>query len=111
MHKILMVTLMLVVLAACLQAQDASKMTLQGCLSYRNHHYRLTESSGAQHQLSGYSNKLKPLNGHEVEITGTEGVHTTSTTVDGHASTAHQVPDFKVSTVKSLADTCKAGSR
>jgi hypothetical protein len=86
MRKILMLTLVLVI-AACLQAQDASTVTLQGCLSYGKHHYRLTDSSGAQHQLSGYSNKLKPLIGHEVEITGTEGVHTTGTTVDGQTST------------------------
>lgn len=111
MRKSWMLTLVPMILAACLQAQDASTTTLKGCLSYSNHHYRLTDSAGAQHQLSGYSNKLKPLLGHEVEITGTEGIHTTGTTVDGHASTARQVPDFKVSSVKSLADTCKAGSQ
>jgi len=112
MRKILMLTLVLVVLAVCLQSQDAGKQTtIQGCLQYTNRHYVLTDSSGTQHRLSGYANKLKPHVGHEVEITGTEGVHTTSTTMEGGASSAHMVPDFKVSSVKHISDTCKAGSQ
>jgi hypothetical protein len=110
MSKGWMLTLVLLVLAASLQAQDASKTTtIQGCLQYTKHHYMLTDSTGAQHLLTGYANKLKAHVGHQIEVSGTEGVHTTSTTVDGASSTVHQAPDFKVSGIKHVADTCKAG--
>ena len=112
MSKGWMLTLVLLILAASLHAQDASKTaTIQGCLQYTKHHYMLTDSSGTQHLLTGYANKLKAHVGHEIEVTGAEGVHTTSTTVDGAASTAHQAPDFKVSSIKHVADTCKASGQ
>jgi hypothetical protein len=110
MRKALMLSLVMMILAVLLQAQDANKTTtIQGCLKYAKRHYVLTDSSGTEHLLTGYTNKLKPHVGHEIEVTGAEGVHTTSTTVDGASSTVHQAPDFKVSSVKHVDDTCKAG--
>ncbi len=115
MRKTLVLTLVVMVFAICLQAQDAGKTsdttTLTGCLSYVPQHYVLTDSSGTAHRLSGYANKLKPHVGHEVEITGKEGVHTTGLTEQGAASSAAQVPVFKVSSVKHIAATCSAGTK
>lgn len=112
MRKILMLTGVVLILAACLLAQDAGQSsgmkTIKGCLQYSKHHYVLTDSSGAQHQLSGYANKLKPHVGHEVEITGTPGVHTEAPTSDA-GSSPRQIDDIKVSSIKHIADTCTAG--
>ncbi|HUI85412.1 MAG TPA: hypothetical protein VL240_14395 [Candidatus Binatia bacterium] len=111
MRKVLVLSLLVALFAICLQAQESSKsVTIQGCLQYTMHHYVLTDSSGTQHRLTGYATKLKPHVGHEVEITGTEGTHTESTTQQGAASTAKQVPDIKVSGMKHIADTCQAAS-
>ena len=105
MRKLLTLSL-LALFAISLQAQDAGTKTIQGCLQYTKRHYVLTDSSGTAHQLSGYANKLKDHVGHEVAITGTEGVHTTGMTQDGMASSAHQTPVFKVQSIKHIADTC-----
>jgi hypothetical protein len=113
LRKIFLLTLVMLTAAVCLQAQDAGMssgaMTIQGCLSYSSHHYMLTDSSGKQHQLSGYATKLKPHVGHEIEVTGTEGTHTVGTTQEGMASTAHEVPVFKVTSMKHIAATCTTG--
>jgi hypothetical protein len=110
MRKILF-TLVLLLSAAWLQAQDnmgkAGPTTIQGCLSNSNGQYWLTDSSGVKHQLSSHANVLKNHLGHEVEITGTEAVKTTGTTVQGGASSAKQIPVFRVQSVKHIADTCK----
>jgi len=113
MRKTLTLTLLLLLSAACLFAQDnmggsAGPMTIQGCLSNSRGQYWLTESNGTVHQLSSHANVLKNHIGHEVAITGTEAVKTTSTTEQGAASTAKQVPIFRVQAVKHVADTCAA---
>jgi len=111
MRKIL-VTLVLLLCATCLLAQDnmsnSSATTIQGCLTAASGHYILTESNGTVHRLNGYANKLKDHVGHEVAITGMEGVKTTGTTQQGNASTAKQIPVFKVQSIKHVADSCKA---
>jgi hypothetical protein len=110
--KTFMLTLVVIGSVVCSLAQDAGKTTgtttIQGCLQYTKHHYMLTDSSGKEHQLSGYANKLKAHVGHEIEVTGTEGTHSESSTMDGMASSTHQVPVFKVSSMKHIAETCKA---
>lgn len=115
MRRTLMLTLVVVSFAVCSFAQDAGKTadmtTIQGCLQYTRHHYVLTDSSGGEHQLSGYANKLKAHIGHEVEVTGKEGTRSVSTTVQGAASSTHEVPVFKVSSLKHVADTCKAAGK
>jgi hypothetical protein len=114
MHKTLMLVLVVLLSAAWLQAQDnmgkssgsTSPTTIEGCLQYVNGHYSLVDSGGITHPLSGYANKLKDHVGHTVEITGTTGVKTTGTTMQGAASTAKQQPVLKVSGVRHIADTC-----
>jgi hypothetical protein len=115
----MMVTLVLLVSTLCLQAQDAGQAaanasgltTIQGCLQYTNSHYRLTEDNGTKHQLQSQANKLSKEVGHEVEVTGKPAVRTVGTTVQGTASTAHEEPVFKVSSVKRVADTCTAAAK
>jgi hypothetical protein len=118
-YKTLMVTLVLLISAVWIQAQDSGQTmgktsgptTIQGCLQYSKGHYVLTDSSGTANQLSGHANKLKPHVGHTVEITGQPGVRTVGTTVQGAASTAAQEHVFKVASVKHVADTCKAAGQ
>ena len=114
-RKTLMLTLVVISFAVCSFAQDAGKTTdmttIQGCLQYTKRHYVLTDSSGKEHQLSGYANKLKAHVGHEVEVTGKEGTRSVSTTVQGAASSTHEVPVFVVSSLKHVADTCKAAGK
>jgi hypothetical protein len=96
------------------QAQQGSKTasptTVQGCLQYNHRHYVLTDSSGTSHELYGKSSMLKPHVGHEVEVTGTEDVHTTGTTQEGAASSAHMAPILRVTSVKHLADSCSTAA-
>jgi hypothetical protein len=107
-------TILAIVFASLLEAQEPAKnsaeTTIQGCLRYTRRQYVLTETNGTAHQLSGSSRKLKPHIGHEVEVTGTEGVHTRGTTQQGAASSAHMTPIFRVSAVKHIADSCTAGN-
>jgi len=115
-YKTLMFTLVLVLSALWLQAQDAGQTTgktsglttIQGCLQYTNGHYRLTEDNGTTHQLQSEANKLIHHVGHEVAITGKPAVRSVDTTVQGSESTVKEEPVFKVSSVKHIADTCTA---
>jgi hypothetical protein len=113
-RKILMLTLVLLVSAVWLQAQDAgmapSPTTIQGCLQYKGHYY-LTDSSGMVYQLSGAAQKLQAHVGHTIEVTGMAGTRTVGTTVQGSASTAKEQPVFKVKSIKHIADTCKAAGQ
>jgi hypothetical protein len=84
--------------------------TIQGCLSYTDGHYRLTDSSGKVYQLSNEANKLTHHVGHEIKVTGMPGVRTVDTTQQGAGeSTVKEQPVFKVKTVTHVADTCNAG--
>jgi hypothetical protein len=116
MRKTLMLTVVLLLSAAWLQAQDnmgkssgAASTTIQGCLSRDGSYFYLTDSSGKKHHLVGYNAKqINEHVGHTVEITGTPTIKTTDTTVTGNESTAKETPVFKVKSVKHIADTCKA---
>lgn len=112
MYKTLTFTLLVLISTAWLQAQDAGKpsgpTTIQGCLQYTNGHYRLTEDDGTSHQLQSQANMLAKHVGHEVAITGTPAVRTVGTTVQGAASSTKEQQVFKVTSVKHIADTCKA---
>ena|SRR5271167_1126085 len=118
MRKTLMLTVVLLLSAAWLQAQDnmgksagmGDQTTITGCLSRAGSYFSLTDSSGHKYHLVGYNAKqLNEHVGHTVEITGTPTTKTTGTTQEGNASTAKQVPAFRVGSVKHIADTCKAG--
>ena len=114
MRKLLMLTLVLLVSAVWLQAQDAGQtmgktsdmITVQGCLQVANGRYSITDSNGVVHQLTGAATKLSPHVGHEIEVTGTPRTRAASTTEQGTASTAHVVPAIGVKTIKHIADTC-----
>ncbi len=114
MRNPLMLTLVLLISAACLQAQDTGQTmgktsgltTIQGCLTYTNGHYRLTEDNGTTHQLQSEANKLTHHVGHEVAITGKPAVRSVDTTVQGSESSVKEEPVFKVTSVKHIADTC-----
>jgi len=117
MRKTLMLTVVLLLSAAWLQAQDnmgkssdaAGASTITGCLSRAGSYFTLTDSSGKKYHLVGYNAKqINEHVGHTVEITGTPATKTTGTTQQGTASTAKEIPAFKVQSVKHIADTCKA---
>ena len=116
MRKILMLTLVLMVSAVCLQAQDAAKTsgkasdleTIEGCLQHSAGQYTLIDSTNTIHHLVGGGAKLSPHIGHQVEITGKPGVRTLDTTPQGGASAAVVQPIIEVKSVKHIADTCKS---
>ena len=86
----------------------AGMTTMQGCLKYAHGHFHLTDAQGTKHPLKGDIDMLKPHIGHEVELTGKPSVKTTSTTMEGSASTATLHPVFAVESVKHIADKCPA---
>ena len=118
MHKTLMLLVVLLFSTVWLQGQDAGQTTsktaglttLQGCLTYSNSHYRLTEDNGTTHQLQSQANKLTKHVGHEVTITGKPAIRTIGTTQQGAASSVKEEQVFKVSTVQHVADTCTAAA-
>lgn len=115
-RKTLMITLVLLISAVCLPAQDSgqtasktsSQTTIEGCLQFSDGHYRLTDSNGTVHQLSNEANKLTHYVGQQIKVTGAPGVRTVDTTIQGAASSAKEQQVFKVKTVTHVADTCKS---
>ena len=111
MRKTLMITLVLLMSAAWLQAQDSmskasSTTTITGCLATLGNNYNLTDSNGKVYQLSDEANKLAKHVGHEVKITGTPGVRTRDTTQTGVEATVKETPVIRVKTVTHVADNC-----
>ena len=117
MRKAALFTLVLLVSAVWMEGQavaqssdkSSSPTTLQGCLKFTDGHYRLTDSSGTVHQLSGEANRLTHYVNRQVEVTGMQGVRTVDTTQQGAESTAKEQSVFKVKAVKQIADSCSAG--
>ena len=118
MHKTLMFIVVFLFSTLWLQGQDAGQMggktagltTLQGCMTYSNGHYRLTEDNGTGHQLQSQANKLTKHVGHEVTITGKPGIRTVGSTVQGAASSVKEERVFQVTSVQHVADTCTAAA-
>jgi hypothetical protein len=117
-RKTLMLTLVLMVSAVCLQAQDAAKTSgktsdlemIEGCLQHSAGQYTLIDSTNTIHHLVGGGAKLSPHIGHQVEITGKPGVRTLDTTPQGGASAAVVQPIIEVKSVKHIAETCTSGN-
>lgn len=107
-----MLALVLLLCASGLHANAASKAsdlgTLSGCLHSSDSQYSLIDDTETIHHLVGAASKLKPLVGHEVEITGKPGVRTVDATPAGGASAAVSQPIFEVKGVKDIAATCKS---
>jgi hypothetical protein len=116
MRKTLMLTVVLLLSVAWLQAQDnmgkssaAASSTITGCLSRNAGYFYLTDSGGKKYHLVGYNAKtIAEHVGHTVEITGTPTIKTTDTSQEGLESSAKEQRVFKVQSVKHIADTCKA---
>ncbi len=118
MCKTLMIALLFVASAACLPAQQGSSSdnqmsdkkpaptTIEGCLQNSAGKYTLTEADGTVFTLSSHANVMAKHIGHEVQVTGVPAVKTVSTTQQGVASTAKQIPIFRVQSIKHVADTC-----
>ena len=105
MRKTLVVTLVVLVSAMWVAAQDSGQMgkssgatTIQGCLSQSNGQYQVTDSGGKVYQLSGDTSKLAHHVGHEVKVTGMAGE-----TSRGGATA------FTMKTITHVASTCNAG--
>ena len=118
MYKTWKLALLLLISAVWLQAKSASPasdkkpsysdpITVQGCLQSSMGQYNLVYSNGAVDVLTGAAKKLRPLVGHEVEVTGKPGFRTSDSTPVGGASSVKQEAVFEVKTVKQIADTCK----
>lgn len=104
-------TLLLLVSAACLLAQDnpsksAGATTIEGCLKAAGSYYTLTDGTGKVYHLSDPNSKLQGHDGQQVQITGTPRIKTVDTTVQGAESTAKEESVFRVKSVKHIADTC-----
>ncbi len=110
--KTSMLAMVLLICASGLHANAASKAsdleTISGCLQSSEGQYSLIDESETIHHLVGAASKLKPLTGHEVEITGKPGVRTLDATPPGGASAAVTQPIFEVKGVKDIAATCKS---
>lgn len=112
MHTILLV--LYVASALALPGQDQTKnaatsaasTTINGCLVFSDREYRLIDNTGEPVELQNQANKLIHYVGQQVEITGQPGIETIGTTVDGLASSADEIPVFKVVTVRSAGGAC-----
>ncbi len=112
MHTILL--LLFVASALAPQGQDQTKnaaanavsTTINGCLVFSAREYRLIDNTGEPVELQNQANKLIHYVGQQVEITGQPGIETIGTTVDSLASSAEEIPVFKVVSVKSAGGAC-----
>ena len=116
MRKTWMLTLVLLVSAVCLPAQDEGKTssktsdltTIEGCLQHSEGQYTLIDDTNTIHHLTGGAKLLTHHIGHQVEITGKPGWRTLDTTPQGGASGAVTQATIEVKSVKHIADTCKS---
>lgn len=83
-----------------------SQQTVQGCLQGGDLQFMLTDSGGTTYRVEGDSAKLKKHVGHEIEVAGTVG--------KGSASSSKSAPPddsqstIQVLDVKHLSSTCKS---
>ena len=90
---------------------NASKTTLEGCLSGSEGNYTLTSNSGMTYQLQGNNNQLSKHVGQEVKVKGSAAVGATSgmgTNQSAAASASQQT--FQVSKVKKVSKSCTTGN-
>ena len=113
-RKTVMLTLVLLVSAVWLPAQDAGKgktsdlETIEGCLRHSAGQYTLIDDTNTIHHLVGGAKLLTHHVGHEVEITGKPGcAHSGRHSSWAAASGAVVQATIEVKSVKHIADTCK----
>jgi hypothetical protein len=115
-RKTVVLTVVLLVSAAWLQAQDTGKTsgkasdltTMEGCLQSSNGQYTLIDDTNTSHILTGALRKLSSQVGHQVEVAGKPGIRTVDSTLAGAGSSAVEQPVFEVKSVKFIAAACKA---
>ncbi len=86
-------------------SSDASKTTIEGCLSGSNGSYSLTDKSGTMYQLTGDTAKLEKHVGHTMQVTGTTAASSASKTgsMSGSADTQQT---FNVTAFKHVSANC-----
>jgi hypothetical protein len=117
-RKILLLTLLLLMSALWLQAQEGDPgrdvwvpantypPTVQGCLRNSSLRYMVVAQDGTIYNLTGSTARLRNYVGHEVEVTGKPTVRSFSTTEKDIASTVEEIPALDVKSVKELSKTC-----
>ncbi len=115
MRKTLMISVILLIGAVSLPAQNSDNttgktgdlITVEGCLQHAEGQYTLVDNTNTLHHLTGGGSKLGHLIGREVEVTGKLGTRTLDTTAQGTASSVVIQQIIAVKSVKQIADTCK----
>ena len=122
MRRILLLTLVLVMSALWLQAQEGDPgrdvwvptntypPTVTGCLRNSSIRYSVVGQDGTVYNLTGDTGKLRNYIGHEVEVTGKPTVRSFSTTEKDIASTVEEIPALDVKSVKELSKTCDSAA-
>lgn len=91
-------------------SSDASKTTIEGCLSGSSGNYSLTDKSGTTYQLTGDTAKLQPHVGHTIRVTGTSESASNSSMTGKPSSSmsgpSDTQPMFNVTSFKHVSTTC-----
>jgi hypothetical protein len=119
MYQTLMLSLVLLISTAWLQAQTypqsgtgqtagqtSGQTTVEGCLQSSAGNYTLTDKNGMTYQLSGDTSKLSDHVGHEVQITGTSSAASASSNSAAASGGTQQSLDVK--SMKHISKTCKS---
>jgi hypothetical protein len=116
MYKTLLLSLVLVSSAACLQAQAypqsaQNHVNVQGCLQGLDGNYTLTADDGTIYQLTGNTAELKEHVGHEVQITGMTSVSGAESSARASSAGATPPASLAVKSVKHISKTCKSAAK
>jgi len=120
MRNIFLVGLILMLSSFCLEAQqinpgrdshaaaaaNGQQATMQGCMQNSADRYTIRDDNGIVHVLSGDARTLSYYVGHEVQVSGTRLTKTRDAATQAAASSATELPDFRVEHVKDISDTC-----
>ena len=123
MRSILLFSLILLVLALAMQAQEGDPgadvwisvntypPTISGCLVQWGFYYYVVGKDGTVYNLSRCTSGLGRYVRHEVELTGIPTLITLDTTVIHAASTVQELPALEVKGVKELSESCSLPDR
>ena len=123
MRSILLFSLILLVLALAMQAQEGDPgadvwisvntypPTISGCLVQWGFYYYVVGKDGTVYNLSRCTSGLGRYVRHEVELTGIPTLITLDTTVIDAASTVQELPALEVKAVKELSESCSLPDR
>ena len=123
MRTILLFSLILLVLALAMQAQEGDPgadvwisvntypPTISGCLVQWGFYHYVIAKDGRVYNLSRCTRGLGRYVRHEVELTGVPTLITFDTTVIHAASTVQELPALEVKGVKELSESCSLPDR